>query len=107
MKDIKELQEIAKRTRKNILEQVYSAKSGHPGGALSCIDILTVLYFNQMNIDPENPKMEDRDRLVLSKGHSSAALYAILAEKGFFPVEELKEFRKLGSRLQGHPDLNK
>lgn len=105
--DIRELQEIAKRARKNILEQVYSAKSGHPGGALSCIDILTVLYFNQMNIDSENPKMEDRDRLVLSKGHSSAALYAILAEKGFFSVEELKEFRKLGSRLQGHPDLNK
>ena len=107
MKEINELQEIAKRARRNILEQVYSAKSGHPGGALSCIDILTVLYFNQMNINPENPKMEDRDRLVLSKGHSSAALYAILAEKGFFPVEELKEFRKLGSRLQGHPDLNK
>jgi len=105
--DIRELQEVAKIARKNILEQVYSAKSGHPGGALSCIDILTVLYFNQMNIDPEEPKMEYRDRLVLSKGHSSAALYAILAEKGFFPVEELKEFRKLGSRLQGHPDLNK
>lgn len=105
--EIKGLQEIAKRARRNILEQVYSAKSGHPGGALSCIDILTVLYFNQMNIDPENPKMENRDRLVLSKGHSSAALYAILAEKGFFSVEELKEFRKLGSRLQGHPDLNK
>jgi len=105
--DIRKLQEVAKIARKNILEQVYSAKSGHPGGALSCIDILTVLYFNQMNIDPEEPKMEYRDRLVLSKGHSSAALYAILAEKGFFPVEELKEFRKLGSRLQGHPDLNK
>ena len=105
--EIKELQEIAKKARRNILEQVYSAKSGHPGGALSCVDILTVLYFNQMNVDPENPKMEDRDRLVLSKGHSSAALYAILAEKGFFPEEELKEFRKLGSRLQGHPDLNK
>lgn len=105
--EIRKLQEIAKRARKNILEQVYSAKSGHPGGALSCIDILTVLYFNQMNINPENPKMEDRDRLVLSKGHSSAALYAILAEKGFFPIEELKGFRKLGSRLQGHPDLNK
>ena len=105
--EIKELQEIAKRARKNIIEQVYSAKAGHPGGSLSCIDILTVLYFNQMNIEPKNPSMEDRDRLVLSKGHSSPALYAILAEKGFFPVEELKEFRKLGSRLQGHPDLNK
>lgn len=105
--EIKELQEIAKKARRNILEQVYSAKSGHPGGALSCVDILTVLYFTQMNVDPQNPKMEDRDRLVLSKGHSSAALYAILAEKGFFQEEELKEFRKLGSRLQGHPDLNK
>lgn len=104
---IKELQEIAKKARRNILEQVYSAKSGHPGGALSCVDILTVLYFNEMNVDPQNPKMEDRDRLVLSKGHSSPALYAILTEKGFFPIEELKEFRKLGSRLQGHPDLNK
>jgi len=105
--DIKELQEIAKRARRNILEQVYSAKSGHPGGALSCIDILTVLYFNQMNIDVENPKMDDRDRLVLSKGHASPALYSILAQRGFFSEEELKEFRKLGSRLQGHPDLNK
>jgi len=103
----KELQEIAKRARKNILEQIYSAKSGHPGGALSCIDILTVLYFNQMNVDSENPKAEERDRLVLSKGHACAALYAILAGKGFFPEEELKEFRKLGSRLQGHPDMNK
>lgn len=105
--EIKELQEIAKRARKNILEQVYSAKSGHPGGALSCIDILTVLYFNEMNIEPENSKAEERDRLVLSKGHACAALYAILAQKGFFPEEELKEFRKLGSRLQGHPDMNK
>ena len=105
--EIKELQEIAKQARRNILEQVYSAKSGHPGGALSCIDILTVLYFNEMNINPENPKAEERDRLVLSKGHACAALYAILAQKGFFPEEELKEFRKLGSRLQGHPDMNK
>ncbi len=107
MADIQELEKIAKSARKSILEQVYSAKSGHPGGALSCIDILTVLYFYEMNINPEEPKMEDRDRLILSKGHASAALYAILAEKGFFPKEELKEFRKLGSRLQGHPDLNK
>jgi len=105
--DIKELQETAKKARKNILEQVYSAKSGHPGGALSCIDILTVLYFNQMNIDPENPKAEERDRVILSKGHACAALYTILAQKGFFSEEELKEFRKLGSRVQGHPDMNK
>ena len=105
--DINELQEVAKRARENILEQIYSAKSGHPGGALSCVDILTVLYFHEMNIDPEKPKMEDRDKLVLSKGHACAALYAILAQKGFFPKEELKEFRELGSRLQGHPDINK
>lgn len=109
MKDIyiKELEEVSKKARRNILEQVFSAKSGHPGGALSCIDILTVLYFNEMNVNPENSKMDNRDRLVLSKGHASAALYTILAQKGFFPEEELKEFRKLGSRLQGHPDLNK
>ena len=105
--EVKELQEIAKKARRNILEEVYSAKSGHPGGALSCIDILTVLYFKEMNIDIEKPKMEDRDRLVLSKGHACAALYSILAQRGFFSEEELKEFRKLGSRLQGHPDLNK
>lgn len=105
--DIKELENIAKKARKNIIEQVYGASSGHPGSSLSCVDILTVLYFNQMNIDPKNPKMEDRDRLVLSKGHASPALYSILAQRGFFPEEELKEFRKLGSRLQGHPDVKK
>ena len=103
--DVNKLQEIAKRARKNILEQVYSAKSGHPGGALSCIDILTVLYFHEMNIDSENPNLEERDRLVLSKGHASAALYAVLAEKGYFPKEVLKTFRKIGSFLQGHPDM--
>lgn len=105
--DINELQEIAKKARRNILEQVYSAKSGHPGGALSCIDILTVLYFHEMNVDSQNSRMEDRDRIVLSKGHACAALYAVLAEKGFLGEEELKEFRKLGSRLQGHPDMKK
>ena len=105
--DIKELESVSKKARKNILEQVYSAKSGHPGGALSCTDILTVLYFNEMNINPDEPKMEDRDKLVLSKGHASAALYSILAQRGYFPEEELKEFRKLGSRLQGHADIKK
>jgi len=105
--DIKELEQIAKRARRNILDEVYLAKSGHPGGALSCTDILTVLYFNQMNINPEELRMENRDKLVLSKGHVCPALYAILAQRGFFPEEELKTFRKLGSRLQGHPDLNK
>ena len=105
--DINKLKEIAKKARRNIIEQVYEANSGHPGSALSCVDILTVLYFNEMNIDPENPKMENRDKLVLSKGHASPALYSILAQRGFFPEEELKEFRNLGSRLQGHPDIKK
>ena len=105
--DIKELENIAKKARKNVIEEVYGAKSGHPGSSLSCVDILTVLYFNEMNINPEEPKMENRDRLVLSKGHASPALYTILSQRGFFPEEELKEFRKLGSRLQGHPDVKK
>ena len=105
--DIKELEKIAKQARRDIVEQVYGASSGHPGSSLSCTDILTALYFNEMNIDPENPEMEDRDRLVLSKGHSAPALYSILAQGGFFGKEELKTFRKLGSILQGHPDLNK
>ena len=105
--DVNKLEEIANIARKNIIEQVYGASSGHPGSSLSCIDILTVLYFNQMNINPQESKMENRDKLVLSKGHASPALYSILAQRGFFDKEELKEFRKLGSRLQGHPDLNK
>ena len=104
---IKELEQIAKKTRSDVIEEVYGAKSGHPGSSLSCIEILTTLYFNQMNIDPTNPKKEERDKFVLSKGHSSPALYAILAQRGYFPEEELKEFRKLGSRLQGHPDMKK
>ena len=103
--NIQELKNIAKEARKNVVEQVYGAGSGHPGGALSCIDILTVLYFNQMNIDPKDPKNENRDRFVLSKGHASPVLYATLAERGFFDKEELKSFRKLGSMLQGHPDM--
>ncbi|MDO5557351.1 MAG: transketolase [Clostridia bacterium] len=100
-----DLEKVAKNVRNNILMQVYSAKSGHIGGSLSCADILTVLYFNQMNI--ENVKDANRDRFVLSKGHCSPALYAILAEKGFIEKEELKNFRKLGSVLQGHPDMKK
>ena len=100
-----ELTQKALKIRKNSVDMIYRAASGHPGGALSIADILTVLYFKEMNIDPENPKKEDRDRLVLSKGHASAAYYATLAERGFFPVEELIEFRKLSSRLQGHPDM--
>lgn len=105
--DIKMLKEKANDIRKDIIEQVYSAQSGHPGGALSIADILTVLYFSQMNIDPAKPDDENRDRLVLSKGHATAALYAALAEKGYFAKEELKNFRKLGSILQGHPDMKK
>ncbi len=101
------LEEIAKKVRRGILEEVYNGKSGHPGGSLSIADILTVLYFKQMNIDPKNPNWEDRDRLVLSKGHCSPALYSCLANKGFFPIEDLKTFRNIDSYLQGHPDKNK
>lgn len=102
-----ELREIAKKVRRGIIDAVYSAQSGHPGGALSIADILTELYFNVMNVDPTNPKDDNRDRLVLSKGHGSAALYSVLAHRGYFPVEDLKTFRKIDSYLQGHPDLNK
>lgn len=105
--DINELEEKAKDVRKGIIEAVYSNKSGHPGGSLSIADILTVLYFNQMNIDEKNPKWEDRDRLVLSKGHCAPVLYSTLANRGFFDVEKLKTFRNIESNLQGHPDMNK
>ena len=91
----------------DIIQQIYYAKSGHPGGSLSIADILTVLYFNEMHTDEKEPKAEGRDRLVLSKGHASSALYAVLAEKGYFPKEELVSFRNLSSNLQGHPDMNK
>ena len=101
-----ELQKIANEVRKDILTEVYHAKSGHPGGSLSVADILTCLYFEEMNVDPKNPGWADRDRLVLSKGHATPALYAVLAEKGYFPKEELKTLRALGSRLQGHPNMN-
>ena len=92
----KELQKTATRVRMGIIEAVHSAKSGHPGGSLSCADILTYLYFNKMNIDPKNPDMENRDRFVLSKGHASPALYSVLANRGFFDVAELKNFRQIG-----------
>ena len=105
--DINELKRISKEIRKSIVTQVYKAQSGHPGGSLSIADILTVLYFNEMNIDEKNPKMENRDRLVLSKGHCSPALYAVLGEKGFFNKNELETFRNINSNLQGHPDMNK
>ena len=105
--DIKELTKKAVEVRKGIIEAVYWAQSGHPGGSLSVADILTVLYFNEMNIDEKNPNWEDRDRLVLSKGHCSPALYSCLANRGYFPIEDLKTFRKIDSYLQGHPDKNK
>ena len=98
-----ELKKIANDVRIGIVTAVHSAKAGHPGGSLSAADIMTYLYFEEMNIDPADPKMEDRDRFVLSKGHVAPALYSTLANRGFFPVEELKTLRKLGSRLQGHP----
>ncbi len=99
------LSAVANEIRKGVLTAVYSAASGHPGGSLGIADILAYLYFEEMNVDPSNPKMEDRDRFVLSKGHTSPALYATLAEKGFFPKEDLKTFRHKDSYLQGHPDM--
>lgn len=105
--DIVNFEEKARQIRKSIIEQVYSAKSGHLGGSLSIADIMTVLYFKELNIDENNPKWEKRDRLVLSKGHCTPALYASLAERGFFEKEKLKTFRNINSNLQGHPDMNK
>lgn len=101
----KELQRHATSIRLGIIEAVYNAASGHPGGSLSIADILTYLYFEEMHVDPKEPKADGRDRFVLSKGHTSPALYATLAERGYFPKEDLKTFRKLGSYLQGHPDM--
>ena len=105
--DINDLKVKANEIRKDIIEEVYNAKSGHPGGSLSIADLMTVLYFDELNIDEKNPRWEDRDRLVLSKGHCSCALYAALCERGFFEKEHIKTFRKIDSILQGHPDLNK
>lgn len=105
--NIIELKKQALEVRKSIIESVYSAKSGHPGGSLSIADIMTVLYFEKMNIDPTNPKFEDRDRFVLSKGHAAPALYATLAERGYYSKDDLLTLRKFGSKLQGHPDMKK
>lgn len=102
----KELQKVAAKIRLGVIEGTFHAKSGHPGGSLSIADTLAYLYWKEMNIDPKNPKMEGRDRLVLSKGHTAPALYAALAERGYFPVEELKTLRHIGSMLQGHPNMN-
>ena len=95
----------ANEVRKGAVTAVHSAKSGHPGGSLSSADIFTYLYFKEMNIDPTDPKNENRDRFVLSKGHCAPGLYSTLAHRGFFPVEDLKTLRKVGSYLQGHPDM--
>ncbi len=98
-----DLAKTANEVRKGIVTAVHSAKAGHPGGSLSCADMMTFLYFEEMNIDPKDPKKADRDRFVLSKGHCAPALYSALAQRGYFPVEDLKTLRKLGSHLQGHP----
>ena len=104
--DKKELQRTAVKVRKGIVTAVHAAKAGHPGGSLSAADIFTYLYFQEMNIDPDDPKKPDRDRFVLSKGHTAPGLYSAMANRGYFPVEDLTTLRKLGSRLQGHPNMN-
>ncbi len=106
-RSIAELEAQALKHRKHIISMLHKAGSGHPGGSLSAVDYITALYFYEMNVDPANPKWEDRDRLVLSKGHSCPALYAALAERGFFDVSALDTLRKEGSFLQGHPDMKK
>ena len=105
--DLQLLKKMANEVRKGITESTFNAKSGHPGGSLSCTDILTYLYFEKMNVKVDEPKWEDRDRFVLSKGHCAPALYSVLANKGFFPVEDLKTLRKTDSYLQGHPCMKK
>ena len=100
----KNFEEIASRVRVDIVKAVHKAGSGHPGGSLSAADIVTALYFKEMNIDPKNPKMEGRDKFILSKGHAVPVQYAALAERGYFPVADIMSLRKLGSRFQGHPN---
>ena len=104
--EILELQKIANEVRKGIVTSTHSAKAGHPGGSLSAADILTYLYFEELNVNPQDDKNPDRDRFVLSKGHAAPALYAVLAQKGFFPTEDLTTLRHIGSYLQGHPCMN-
>ena len=105
--DYKQYEEIASRVRVDIVKAVHKAGSGHPGGSLSAADIVTALYFKEMNIDPENPRMEGRDKFILSKGHAGPVQYAALAERGYFPVEDFMTLRKLGSKFQGHPNRDK
>jgi len=102
----KALEEKALAVRQDVIKEIFSANSGHPGGSLSSADILTVLFFDEMKIDPKKPKMENRDKFVLSKGHASPALYAVMAERGYFDKKELTTFRKINSRLQGHPSIH-
>ncbi len=104
--DNEQLEAVANEVRKGIVTGVHAAKAGHPGGSLGCADILTYLYFEEMNIDPADPKKADRDRFVLSKGHCAPALYSVLAERGYFPKEDLLTLRHIGSHLQGHPNMN-
>ncbi|MCR2045581.1 transketolase, partial [Anaerosalibacter massiliensis] len=105
MNNYKKYSDIANTLRIDIIKMLEKSKTGHPGGSLSACEILTALYFKEMNIDPKNPKKDDRDRFVLSKGHGAPVLYAALAEKGYFPKEELSSLRKIDSMLQGHPDM--
>ena len=105
--DYKQYEEIASRVRVDIVKAVHKAGSGHPGGSLSAADIVTALYFKEMNIDPQNPRMEGRDKFILSKGHAGPVQYAALAERGYFPVEDFMSLRKLGSKFQGHPNRDK
>src|SRR3954464_4490279 len=104
-KPIAELQDIAKRVRREIIEMIGAAKSGHPGGSLSAVEIVVELYFNHMKVDPKNPTLADRDRFILSKGHAAPVLYAVMAEMGYTPIDQLNTLRKLGSIYQGHPDV--
>ncbi|MBQ6820670.1 MAG: transketolase [Clostridium sp.] len=105
IKSVEEIKSLASTVRRDIVSMLTESRSGHPGGSLSAADILTTLYFGEMNIDPNNPKDENRDRFVLSKGHAAPVLYSVLARRGYFPVEELNTLRKFGSRLQGHPSM--
>jgi len=104
--DNKALEQKALLVRQDIIKEIHSANSGHPGGSLSSADIMTVLFFDEMKIDPKNPKMDKRDKFVLSKGHASPALYAVMAERGYFDKKELSTFRKINTRLQGHPSMH-